>query len=54
MVGLEGEGLGEGVFPVEQRLSGDGEDEVEVDLERAGFAEEVDGLDGLHGGVLAA
>ena len=54
VVGLEGEGLGEGVFPVEQRLSGDGEDEVEVDLERAGFAEEVDGLDGLHGGVLAA
>jgi len=54
VVGLEGEGLGEGVFPVNEGLAGDGEDEVEIDLEGAGFAEKVDGLDGLHGGVFAA
>lgn len=54
VIGLEGEGLGEGVFPIEEGLAGDGEDEVEIDLERGCFAKEVDGGDGLHGGVLAA
>ena len=54
VIGLESEGLGEGVFPVEERLGGDGEDEVDVDLEIGGVTEEVDGVDGLHGRVLAA
>lgn len=54
VIGLEEEGLGEGVFPVDEGLAGDGEDEVEIDFEIGGFAEEVDGLNGLHGGVLAA
>ena len=52
--GLEGEGLGEGVFPIEEGLAGNGEDEVDIDLEVGGFAEEVDGGDGLHRGVFAA
>jgi len=33
MVGLQCKGLGKGVLPVEEGLSGDREDEVEVDLE---------------------
>jgi hypothetical protein len=35
-------------------LAGDGEDEVDVDFKISGFAEEVDGGDGLHGGMLPA
>ena len=33
VVGLKGESLGEGVFPIDEGLSGNGEDEVDVDFE---------------------
>jgi hypothetical protein len=54
VVWLQSEGLRERVLPVEEGLAGHGEDEVEVDFERTGFAKEVEGLDGLHGSVFAA
>ena len=54
VVGLESEGLSEGVFPVEERLTRDRENEVDIDLEVGGFAQEVNGGDGLHRGVFAA
>ena len=54
VIGLEDKGLGEGVFPIEECLPWDGEDEVNIDFECWDFLEEVDGVDGLHRGVLAA
>jgi len=33
VVGLKGESLGEGVFPIDEVLAGNGEDEVDVDFE---------------------
>ena len=33
VVGLKGDSLGEGVFPIDEGLSGNGEDEVDVDFE---------------------
>ena len=54
VVGLEGEGLGQGIFPIEEGLAGDREDKVDIDFEVGGFAKEVDGGDGLHGSVFAA
>ena len=54
MIGLQGNRMSQGAFPIAQRLTGDGEHEVDVNGIDSCFAEGVDGFGGLLGGVFAA
>lgn len=54
VVGLEADGVFEGLAPVGVGLSGNREHEVDVDFRDAGLAEDGDGFGGLFGGVFAA
>ena len=54
VIGLESEGLGQGVLPIEEGLAGDGKDEVNVNFKVCRLAQKVNRGDGLHGGVFAA
>lgn len=53
VIGFQGGGVTQGVFPIGERLSGNGEHEVDVDGIDTSFAEGVNGFGGLLGRVLA-
>ena len=53
VVRFQGNGVAQGIFPIGERLPGDGEHEVDVDGVDSGLAEGMDGFGGLFGGVLA-